>query len=100
MYSTSCVCPVAFRLFRSNLVFRVGNIFLKTLDMDEENRKMLSSDENTSRRKHFLFRNPSLTKVEKRMNVKWRKGWKGVPINFCNGKGAYTFTNGAQSETD
>ena len=76
MYSTSCVCPVAFRLFRSNLVFRVGNIFLKTLDMDEENRKMLSSDENTSRRKHFLFRRDSLTKVELCMNGEWRKEWR------------------------
>ncbi len=29
---------------------------------------LLSSDENTFRRKHFLFRNHSLTKVEKGMN--------------------------------
>ena len=56
------------RLFLSNFIFRVGNIFLKTLDMDEEKGKMLSSEKcflrkNTTRRKHFLFRNLSYTKV-------------------------------------
>ena len=37
---------------------------------------LLSSDENTFRRKHFLFRNHSLTKVEISMNGEWRKDWQ------------------------
>ena len=36
---------------------------------------MLSSDENTSQRKRFLFRNHSLARVELCMNGEWRKGW-------------------------
>ena len=36
---------------------------------------LLSSDENISRREHFLFRNPNLAIVEFCMNVNWRKEW-------------------------
>ena len=43
---------------------------------------LLSSDENTSRRKHFLFRNHSLTRVELCMNVKWRKSWENLIIRI------------------
>lgn len=37
---------------------------------------ILSSDENTFRRKHFLFRGHSLTYVENSMNINWRKEWR------------------------
>jgi uncharacterized membrane protein len=36
---------------------------------------LLSSDENTFRRKHFLFRKGALTKVESCMSGVWRKDW-------------------------
>ena len=42
---------------------------------------LLSSDENTSRRKHFLFRRDSLTSCEICMNVNWRKVW-GIMENL------------------
>jgi hypothetical protein len=42
---------------------------------------LLSSEENTFRRKHFLFRRHSLTKVEICMYGEWRKEWKYNPKN-------------------
>ena len=36
---------------------------------------LLSSDENTFRRKHFLLRSHSLASCEICMNVNWRKDW-------------------------
>ena len=42
---------------------------------------LLSSEENTFRRKHFLFRGHSFTKDEKAMNVNWRKEWKRFVMN-------------------
>ena len=44
MYSTFCTCPKEVRLFLSNFVVRPGHMFLKTLDIDEEKGKMLSSE--------------------------------------------------------
>ena len=38
--------------------------------------------DNAFRRKHFLFRTYSLTKVESCMNVNWRKNWKNHPLRF------------------
>ena len=45
---------------------------------------LLSSDENTFRRKHFLFRNHSLTEDFFDMNVKWRKEMKIVPLMYVS----------------
>ena len=45
---------------------------------------LLSSDENTFRRKHFLFRGHSLTEDVFDMNVKCRKVWKRLDEYFWN----------------
>ena len=46
---------------------------------------LLSSEENALRRKHFLFRSHSFTKVELSMNGEYRKEWRFVPNNIHRG---------------
>ena len=69
MNSTFCTCPREVRFFLSNFLVRPGHMFLKTLDMDEENAK------------HFLLRKGVLTSRGICMNVNWRKGWKSFLID-------------------
>ena len=36
IYATICIYPIDVRLYRSNLMSRVGQIFLQIMDMGEE----------------------------------------------------------------
>ena len=93
MYSTFCTCPTAIRLFLSNFVFRVGNIFF-LIDEDQKIAHMdisFSKDPAAVLRKHIRGEIPETEAIIFRMKMEdiprmwvWEAGriTRGVALTY------------------